>query len=77
MKRTPRTENYINDKCGAAPSTPHTRTSQWRVPMDDYFVMGDNRCDSEDSRDFGPVPQSKIVGRAFLIVWPLSRFGSP
>ena len=71
------TETYINKACGAAPTAPLTRVTRWTVPMGDYFVMGDNRCDSDDSRAFGPIPGSKIVGRAFLIVWPVSRFGTP
>ena len=72
------TETYLNPACGAAPTKPLVAgKTQWRVPMDDYFVMGDNRCNSEDSRLFGPVPRSKIVGRVFVIVWPLSRFGTP
>jgi len=37
--------------------------------------MGDNRCDSQDSRAFGPIPQSDIIGRAFMIIWPLNRIG--
>lgn len=42
-----------------------------------YFLMGDNRSVSEDSRSFGPVPRSAIFSRAVLIVWPLGRFGVP
>jgi signal peptidase I len=44
------------------------------IPPHDYFVMGDNRTDSSDSRFFGPVPRSYIVGRAFFLIWPLSNF---
>lgn len=40
------------------------------VPPHDYFMMGDNRCDSFDSRMFGPIPRSSIVGRAFAVIWP-------
>ena len=42
------------------------------VPPDTLFGMGDNRSNSADSRIFGPIPQSTVVGRAFARVWPLS-----
>ena len=35
--------------------------------------MGDNRCNSLDGRVFGPIKESTIVGRAFLIIWPVGR----
>lgn len=43
-----------------------------KVPARGYFVMGDNRGNSKDSRYFGAIPRSLLVGRAFVRVWPVS-----
>jgi signal peptidase I len=47
----------------------------YTVPAGQYFVMGDNRSNSKDSRFIGPIPGHLIVGRAFVRVWPLSGVG--
>jgi signal peptidase I len=46
------------------------------VPADSYFVMGDHRISSNDSRVFGPVPSQFIYGRAVFAYWPVDHFGS-
>jgi signal peptidase I len=45
------------------------------IPKGQIWVMGDNRSDSEDSRYFGPIPESSVVGRAFFRIWPINRIG--
>ena len=45
------------------------------IPKGDYYMMGDNRPNSEDSRFWGPVPKSWIIGKAFFTYWPPDRIG--
>ena len=56
-------------RCGS-----HTDVPAQVVPDDMVFVMGDNRVQSFDSRDFGPVDVDKIRGRAFVVIWPASAW---
>ncbi len=46
----------------------------WHLGPDEYFVMGDNRLDSGDSRQHGPMKAGDIVGRAWLRYWPVDKF---
>ena len=45
------------------------------IPADSYFVMGDNRPASADSRYWGFLPKKNVIGPAFLRIWPLTKFG--
>jgi signal peptidase I len=45
------------------------------IPPDHYFMMGDNRGASDDSRFWGPVPRAWIIGKAFATYWPPDRIG--
>jgi signal peptidase I len=46
------------------------------VPAGDYYMMGDNRGESDDSRFWGPVPHKWIIGEAFFTYWPPDRIGT-
>jgi signal peptidase I len=51
------------------------QSKQFVLGDDEYFVLGDNRRNSNDSFDFGPIPGAKIVGRAWISYWPLQWIG--
>jgi signal peptidase I len=65
-------EPYIRP-CG--PTTSCNFREPITIPEDHYFMMGDNRGASDDSRIWGPVPRDWIIGEAFFTYWPPSRFG--
>jgi signal peptidase I len=57
------------------PGTAMPDTGPITLGEDEVFVMGDNREFSLDSRSFGPIPLEDVIGKAFLVIWPLSHFG--
>jgi signal peptidase I len=58
----------LNEPYISMPANPFAKI--WKVPPDSYFVMGDNRQVSDDSRWWGFVPKDFIVGKAVLVYWP-------
>lgn len=64
----PLDEPYLSATVRA--STAWCELSPVTVPDGDVFVMGDNRPASSDSRSFGPISESELVGRAFVLFWP-------
>ncbi|HSC21871.1 MAG TPA: signal peptidase I [Solirubrobacterales bacterium] len=65
-------EPYINP-CGGGEQC--NMPKQITIPPDMYFMMGDNRGASDDSRFWGPVPRDWIIGEAFATYWPPDRIG--
>jgi signal peptidase I len=63
---------YI-EQCGGDPSC--SFPTPVKVPPGDYFMMGDNRGASDDSRFWGPVPKKWVIGEAFFTYWPPDRIG--
>jgi signal peptidase I len=64
-------EPYLN-----AENRDNSSYGPFAIPAGSYFVMGDNRANSADSRtSLGPVRKKVIIGRAFIRIWPLGRFG--
>jgi signal peptidase I len=71
---------YINGRLLPEPYVPrrfHDSRSQdvMVIQPDQYFVMGDHRSISSDSRDFGPVPRDLIYGKAAFVYWPMDQAG--
>lgn len=64
-------EPYINEPCDRS----HCPDKRWELGPDEYFMMGDNRNHSNDSRRFGPVPRENVVGEALLRFWPPQNIG--
>lgn len=72
-------EPYVVQEPDGSPSATLCRdvecSTEWVVPDGAYFVMGDNRPQSQDSRAFGPIDGELILGRAWLRYFPLERIG--
>ena len=67
---------YPNDGRDSEPTEPSAGgATEWIVPDGDLLVMGDHREDSADSRTFGPIEISHVIGRAWLRYWPFDTFG--
>jgi len=62
----------LNEPYISQASNPDAKTI--KVPANDFFVMGDNRPASDDSRDWGFVPKEDLVGKAVLVYWPFSNW---
>jgi signal peptidase I len=68
------TETYLPEGLLTYPQDFLREDEEFTVPEDNYFVLGDNRGNSSDSRSFGPIKKELIVGQAWLRYWPLQTF---
>ncbi len=59
---------------GGLPASPGLDSTGWGLGNTEFFVLGDNRSHSTDSREFGPVDSTAILGKAWVRYWPLSRW---
>ena len=70
-------DRFLEPYLGGLPPYLGLEAADFLLARDEYFVMGDNRSHSTDSRHCGPVPRSSMEGRTLRRVWPLVRRGSP
>lgn len=63
-------EQYLSERCNSTSCV----DGIWQLGPSEYFLLGDNRNHSQDSRFFGPIHADEFVGRAVLRYWPLAAF---
>jgi signal peptidase I len=68
-------EPYLPEAWTTLNNWPTNGTDGMVIPPNEYFVMGDNRNRSQDSRIFGPIGRDRIDGKAWFRIWPLNSFG--
>ncbi len=66
---------YLDSSVYTGPQSFLSENQEITVPTNRYFVMGDNRPRSSDSRDFGPVAPSEFIGKVFFRYWPIDKLG--
>lgn len=67
-------EHYINDPHSTHELALIKDNAEFVVPKNEYIFMGDNRLNSADSREFGTIKKENIVGKVFVVYYPLTKF---
>lgn len=66
---------YIDDSVKTRPGSFLKNDEEITIPADSYIVMGDNRGNSSDSRDWGVLKRQAMIGRPILVIWPFKQIG--
>ncbi len=69
------TEEYLPNNLTTSSGSYLRENTEKKIPEDEYLVFGDNRNQSRDGREFGPISKSVIVGKAWFRYWPPNRLG--
>ncbi len=69
-------EDYLSNIVHTSPGNYLLENIERKIPDDEYLPLGDNRSQSRDGREFGPIPCSNIVGKAWIRYWPFNKVGS-
>lgn len=69
---------YVNNQLIEEPyiAAPPMYETAWDIPENTLFVLGDNRNNSSDSHNWGPVPMENVIGKAFFVYWPPTNWGA-
>ena len=73
INNTPIEEPYIKSKFDYIPCNEHMYCGPFVIPENNYFMMGDNRGNSQDSRFWGFLPKDRFIGKAIYLFWPINH----
>lgn len=68
-------EEYISENVSTTGKSIIQESANYKIPENSYVVLGDNRADSVDSREWGPITENNIVAKVLLVYYPFERFG--